>query len=361
MLPNMMQPFSRRSAIGGLLFSGAMGCWSETRAVQKASHDSIRVPIIDVHAHPSLTVFRDLVRDYGTLSSAQKFGYEPFFPPKLSEWTPSRAIDRMGMHNITAQVLSLPDITVGLKGEYAKAIARRVNESLAEIVGRYPQQFCALATLPHDDPDTTMHELAYALDVLKLDGVATTTSIRYDYLGESSMAPWLKELHRREAVLFVHPTLSRTTSTPAPTFIEFSFETARMIIRFILTGSRNRYEGIKLVATHGGGAIPFLHHRLELLEPTLGRSGLSQTDIALALRSFYYDLTSCMADAPLAALARFAEPERLLMGFDTPYATADMIEGEISRFDRFDGFTSAQKGDIAARNACLLFPRLTGA
>jgi len=64
----------------------------------------------------------------------------------------------------------------------------------------------AMATLPAlATTDGVLEEMAYALDTLKLDGVATTTSTDDIYLGDARYDPWFEEMNRRGVTLFVHP------------------------------------------------------------------------------------------------------------------------------------------------------------
>jgi hypothetical protein len=97
----------------------------------------------------------------------------------------------------------------------------------------------------------------YALDALKLDGVTTTTSLNNVYLGEPQFDPWLEELNRRSATLFVHPTITRAGETLLnglnASVIEFTFDTTRMITNMVATGAKKRFSQIKIISTHGGG------------------------------------------------------------------------------------------------------------
>jgi predicted TIM-barrel fold metal-dependent hydrolase len=115
----------------------------------------------------------------------------------------------MDEHDISACVLSDPDSANHARGQEARDIARRVNETLADIVSRHPSRFGAVATLPGQDADGTTAEIAYALDTLKMDGVSTSTSISDVYLGEPQFDPWFEELNRRGSTLFVHPTFTK--------------------------------------------------------------------------------------------------------------------------------------------------------
>jgi predicted TIM-barrel fold metal-dependent hydrolase len=236
--------------------------------------------------------------------------------------------------------------------------ARR-NEAMAEIVGKYPGRFAAFAVIPHGDIESSLSEIAYALDILKLDGICTTTNIRGQYLGDELFNPWLEELHRREAVLFVHPTMPEVLNPASPPLIEFCFDSTRMVLNMVLFGAKRRYGGIKIISTHGGGSVPYISRRFETLQPLVDkRAGVTMENLQEDLRSFYYDLTSCMGAVPLAAITRFVDPSRLLMGFDLPYAPVHALQSEIARFSANPEIGADAAAMICSENAVHLFPRL---
>jgi hypothetical protein len=178
--------------------------------------------IIDIHSHPILP-----------------FGQgAPVGPgPKQPDWSVEGALSYMEEHDISACVLSDPDSANHATGQEARDIARRINETLADIVSRYPGRFGALATLPGQDADGAVAEIVYALDTLKMDGVGTSTSINDVYLGEPQFDPWLEELNRRGPTLFVHPTFTKAAQTLLnglnPSVLEFMFDTTRMIANMV--------------------------------------------------------------------------------------------------------------------------------
>ncbi len=323
--------------------------------------EAVSPRIVDVHSHASMPLYHDLIADFATMDTDARFPERVAFPPGLPVWTAAQAVATMERNGIAAQVLSLPDATVGLRGETAQRWARRINEALARVVADDPSRFGAYAVVPHDDPDATLAEIDYALDVLKLDGVATSTNIRGVYLGDAAFDPWMAELDRRGAVLFVHPTMPTMLNPVVPPIIEFSFDTARMVMNMVLSGAKQRFSAIDVISTHGGGAIPAISHRLELIQPLVGGGAQTREEIAADLRSFHYDLTSCMGAATLTGAVAFAGADKLLMGFDYPYAPEPMMAGEIGRFGGFAGLGEGKRAAILADNAFKLFPRLAAA
>jgi predicted TIM-barrel fold metal-dependent hydrolase len=79
-------------------------------------------------------------------------------------------------------------------------LARQVNEYLAEVKHDRPDRFGAFAVLPLPDIGGSLDQIAYALDVLELDGVSVFTNAGGSYLGDSRFDPIFTELQRRSAV-----------------------------------------------------------------------------------------------------------------------------------------------------------------
>src|SRR3981081_2743202 len=107
-----------------------------------------------------------------------------------------------------------------------------------------------------------------------MDGVSTSTSINDVYLGEPQFDPWFEELNRRGATLFVHPTFTKASLTlfngMKPSLLVFMFDTTRMIANMVATGAKKRFSNIKIISTHGGGTIPYLVNRIQMLEHAFG-------------------------------------------------------------------------------------------
>src|SRR5258706_2908384 len=110
--------------------------------------------IIDVHSHPILP-----------------FGQGAPVGPgqKQPDWSVESAISYMEKHDISACVLSDPDSANHATAQQARDIARRVNETLADIVSRHPRRFAAVGTLSRHDANRGPAPVAYWLDTLKID------------------------------------------------------------------------------------------------------------------------------------------------------------------------------------------------
>jgi predicted TIM-barrel fold metal-dependent hydrolase len=307
--------------------------------------------IIDVHSHPILP--------FGPGAPVGPGQPQP-------EWSVESAISYMDEHDIAACVLSDPDSANHATGQEARDIARRVNERLADIVSRHPGRFGAVATLPGRDADAAVTEIVYALDILKMDGVSTSTSINDVYLGEPQFDPWFEELNRRGATLFVHPTFTKASQTLLiglnPSVLEFMFDTTRMIANMVATGAKKRFSNIKIISTHGGGTIPYLVNRIQVLEHTFGvgtgRLELHPEEVREGIASFYYDLTAATSEAQLGAILKLVPVSQLVMGLDFPLMPRSTFAPAIADIGRYPAFNKADLQSLSYGNAGRLYPAL---
>jgi predicted TIM-barrel fold metal-dependent hydrolase len=87
--------------------------------------------------------------------------------------------------------LSTPGVHTGNNAK-ARALARRCNEFAADLVGAWPDRFASLACLPLPDIDASLDELAYAIDVLDLDGVVLFTNANGSQVLYGTDFPYLR-------------------------------------------------------------------------------------------------------------------------------------------------------------------------
>lgn len=261
---------------------------------------------------------------------------------------------------IQTAITSLTPRVLMANSHRLREVARTCNEFQARMLVDRPSRFGAFALLPLPDVDGALEELAYAIDVLRLDGIGLFSSYDGRYLGDSSFDPVFDELHRRKAVVFIHPTHCEApveTNLGAPPFVvEYVFDTTRAIVNLIFTGTLQRCVDMRVIVAHGGGAVPFLAQRISMLEGH--RRAGAVTGVLPTLRSLYYEIASTTAAYALRSLQELAGATRILWGSDLPFVYGERLKAELDHWEEYGGFDAAARAAVERQNALRLFPRL---
>jgi 6-methylsalicylate decarboxylase len=311
--------------------------------------------LIDVHSH---AVFDFQIKPTGTKWQGASAG--------IPDWSMDGALELMNKFEISTSIISCPNAANDIVGHAGRDMARRVNEALAEMMVKHPTRFGGMATLPGRDIDGCLEEMEYALDVLKLDGVCTSTNVNDVYMGEDVYDPWFEEMNRRGVTLFIHPTVHSSFPNTSlglfPSLFEFMFDTTRMLANMVVSGKKKRFSKMNMITTHAGGTMPFLVERFQTLETFYGagkgRETISAAEVKEVLASFYYDLTSGTSNAQLLALRELIPTSQILMGVDIPFLPHYTIGEAIKAVGNYPGFNNADLDMIAHGNAARLYPEL---
>ena len=128
--------------------------------------------------------------------------------PELGE----RRMKSMDDNGITVQVLSHngpgPDLVAGAEGV---AMAREINDYLAETVARRPDRFAGFATLPMLSPDACAEELARCVKELRFPGAMVHGTTQGRFLDHPSYDGLLAAAVGLDVPIYIHPHLA-----PAP-------------------------------------------------------------------------------------------------------------------------------------------------
>ncbi|MFY9512045.1 MAG: amidohydrolase family protein, partial [Rubrivivax sp.] len=168
------------------------------------------------------------------------------------------AMDRMG---IDLQVLSINPFWYKKDRETAEAICSIHNEGLAELCGRAPRRFAALASLAMQFPDLAVQQIEHAVKQLGLKGAAIGGSVAGDDFCHPQYHPVLAKAQELGVTLFIHPQstpelaarfkgngwLSNTIGNPLDTTIALE--------KLIFEGVLDKFPALKLLAAHGGGFL----------------------------------------------------------------------------------------------------------
>jgi predicted TIM-barrel fold metal-dependent hydrolase len=226
-------------------------------------------------------------------------------PPR---WSLDAAIAYLDEAQIDVAVpsISTPGVHFG-DDAAARSLARRVNEYLADIKRERPDRFGAFAALPLPDVEGSLEQIAYAFDVLGLDGVSVFSNAGGSYLGDARFDPIFTDPQRRAAVVFVHPTASpdpiaHTLDLP-DSLLDYPADTSRAIAKLHHSNTFARTPDVKYVFAHAGGTIPFVASRFAIVdEMNVIPGAQGRGAFADALPRLYWDTASAFSDPVLHTL-----------------------------------------------------------
>jgi 6-methylsalicylate decarboxylase len=308
--------------------------------------------LIDIHQHIVPPFYLTENRDKIAIARGGKI------TPAWLERSPQRAIELMDESNVTAAVvsLSMPGVWFGDKAS-ATEMARRCNEYAADLVNRYPRRFGFFGTVAAPDTDGALEEIAYALDVLRADGIGLLTSYESSWLGNPIFDPVLQELNRRQAIVFVHPTapLCCRNLLPdvPPVIAEVPQDTTRAIVNLLLTGTLSRFRDIRFIFSHAGGFVPMVLGRVHQYASKEAMARIPH-GIEFELSRHYFDIAGTTYPSAVAALLKMVPVSQILFGSDGPYVPIGETISGLRALDLNDG----EVRDISERNALRLLPML---
>jgi len=312
---------------------------------------------IDVHAHYLPPAYRKALEGAGL---AKLDGGIPV-PP----WSARAHLQMMQAQRISSSILSISSPGLHfLDGATAARVAREVNEEGAGLARDHEGKFGYFACLPLPDIAASLAELDYAYDHLQADGVCLETNAKGLYLGDPTFTPLFDALERRQAVLFLHPTSPACFEQigmgfPAP-LLEFPFDTARTVISLIFSGVLKSRPNIRVILSHGGGALPMLASRAAMVAQTplvSPRPEGGSAEVMAEVRRLYFDLALSASPVTLNALLHITDPSHIMFGTDYPFAPPPAIAGNTAAFDQLIAALSPElQRMINVENAHLLFP-----
>jgi aminocarboxymuconate-semialdehyde decarboxylase len=236
--------------------------------------------------------------------------------------------------------------------------SRLHNDALAAFCRPYPDRLFFIPTLPIQDIPASLRELDRAVNELGGRGANLgTEDLAGRELDDPALWPVYARLQELDLPLFLHPgpagdPAARTGQTPPYNLlgvIGFIGQETAAVARLIYGGVLDAFPRLKVVVSHGGGAVPYQWGRIE-------RGATAQPDVRARrpaheyLENFYFDNLVHDRRARELLIA-FAGVDHVLVG--------DNYEG----WDHADGFayvdelhlSDADKRKLRAGNALRLF------
>jgi predicted TIM-barrel fold metal-dependent hydrolase len=289
-------------------------------------------------------------------------------PTTNAPWTPEQSLEAMDKFDIATSILSLTGLANLLYEGTPKgrAAARSGNDYGAKIVSDHPKRFGLFASVPLPDTEGTLKEIEYAYDTLKCDGISVYTNDDHNrWPGDSFFEPMWKELDRRNAIVYMHPSVGpccRDLNVGVSQLVnEIDFDTARACTSLLVNGVLHNYPNVRIIIPHSGGTMPVLAGRIDFFIANVDRYKAAPkhpeyfpNGAYSELQKFYFDIAHASFPTPLGALLNFAPTTHILFGTDYPPVSMETTVNELPKSKLSPKLLRA----IDRENAEHLFPRL---
>lgn len=344
-------------------FVGMAGAVAAASAVHAKSPSTAKV--IDVHTHMFSHRWMDVVRaaDDPTfrLGEGEMEGSLLYRGSSIGRIVPAmldfdirvKAMDEAGV-DMALISLTAPSVFWGTRAQSASA-ARAINDDFAAAQKRHPERIRWMASLPWQNADDAIAELRRAKKNGAI-GVCTLTNILGTPLTDAQYRPIWREIEAMRLPVFVHPTSPLTDGMGLGQYgffnsIGFMSETTLCFERMIWSGFLDEFPKLNLIACHGGGYIPYLIGRFDIMwERGNGLNSPIKSPPSTYLKRIYFDSVVYKQSA-LEFLVQEVGVNNVMYGSDYPFIIGDM-KGVLSRVD---ALPAAQRDAIRSGNALRLF------
>ena len=344
--------------MSGIAFVGCDGAPARPRAAPASRPRAARQEggprrVIDVHAH---CAFPQAMALMGLRYPSHAHPGLPQVLKVEEDQIPAR-VAAMDAQGIDMQVLSINPFWYRAEPDLAREVVQMQNEALAEVVGRHPDRFAALASVALQHPELAAEQLEHAVRKLGLKGAMIGGSVEGLELADPAFDPFWAKAEALGVLVFIHPQgvpeLARRLSGSGGlgNVIGNPLETTIALSHLIFEGTLDRFPGLKILAAHGGGYLPAYAARSDAgirTFPGTYTTPLRKPPTAY-LRNLYYD-TIVFTPEALRHLAAEVGADRLMLGTDFPYPWTDRA---VAHIRETAGLTEAERasmlGDLAAR------------
>jgi aminocarboxymuconate-semialdehyde decarboxylase len=323
--------------------------------------------VVDVHTHMLNDAYLALLKRHGGGYKVKKVvggqtgivkdgaPFMTLMPGMFDYELRIEAMDRAGV-DVAIVTLTSPNVFWGAAAASLQA-AKAVNDDMAAQSRRFPERIRFMCSLPWQHAKLAVAELKRACEELGAVGVMQLASVDGVSLTDRRFAPIWKEIDRRALPVLIHP-----SAPPGTKYLDlmkynliasvgFMFDTSLSVSRMIFDAFLERYPNLKLIAAHGGGALPYIAGRLDICFDNMPacREKITQKP-SIYLKRIYYDSVVFQQES-LELAIKVGGEDRMLYGSDYPHNIGDMA----GCLARVNALPPDVVEDVKHRNAERLF------
>jgi aminocarboxymuconate-semialdehyde decarboxylase len=324
-------------------------------------------PVIDVHTHCLTEAWFALLQRHGgprysvrTVAGGMRAIHldgAPFMTPVPAMFDYDLRIRTMNDVGVDVCIVSLtcPNCYWGGPDVSLEA-ACIMNDDMAAARTAHPDRLRWFASLPWQYPDRALPELERAI-AAGASGVMVLANIDGRPLTDDAFAPIWSAIDAKGLPVLVHPTappgvdamdMVRFQLTAS---IGFTFDTSLAVSRMIYDGFFDRYRKLRIIAAHGGGALPYLISRMDQCFDNI--PACREKISARPSEYVHRILADAVVFAPevLDLCLKVFGGDNVLYGSDYPHTIGDMP----GCLKRVNALPDASRDKVRGRNALRVF------
>ncbi len=324
------------------------------------------MPVIDVHTHMLSDQWLQRIREFGgpEYSVKELKGQDvihmhdaPFMTLMPGMFDFEMRIKKMDEAGVDMAIVSLTCPSAYWGGEEAsKQTSMMMNDHFAEQQSNWPDRLRWFATLPWQYPELAVAELdrAHAAGAV---GVFVSANVVGMSLTDPILAPIWAAIDAKELPVLVHPgappgvgemDVQRFNLTAS---VGFMFDTTLAISRMIYDGFFDRYKKLKIIASHGGGYLPYIVGRLDFCHQNMPPAReVIENPPSTYFPQLYFD-SVVFTQGALNLCLDVAGADNVMYGSDYPHNIGDMA-GCLSRVD---ALPADQRDKVRGENVLRVF------
>jgi len=270
-----------------------------------------RIRTVDIHAHCAFPEVNSLM------------GVK-IAPPGLAQ-IPNR-LKQMDAQGIDMAALSVNPFWYKADRDLAEKLIRLQNEKLAELCAQHPDRFVAFATTAMQYPDLAAQQLEYGVRKLGLRGMSVGANVNGEELANPKFHPIWAKAEELGVLVFMHPVGTPELdkrfqgSGDFRNIIGFPLDTTIALSHLIFQGTLDRFPGLKVCSSHGGGFLGSYSPRSDAVCANIK----DRCTVPLKkrpteyLRQMYYDSIVFTPEAMRHLIAEVGVSQ-IMLGTDAPF------------------------------------------
>lgn len=291
--------------------------------------------VVDFHAHIFPLHIPDLTRETGDARwpRLERDAEGPRGEVKLGEkvfrvvteplWDTAARVAVMDQERVDVQVVSPMPLALTYWGDAQLALryARAFNDAIAAAVRESNGRLRGLGTVPLQDAALAVEEMKRCMGELGLHGLEIGTIVGRAELDHGSLRPFFEAAADDHVPIFIHPIDGSGATRCSSPLIDFAIgmhtDTSLTGYALVYGGVLEALPDLRICLSHGGGAFPWTHPRLRVLDKR------DNAVLDALVRRLWADAL-VFDPLHLSLLKERFGAEHLMLGSDQPFITTAM-------------------------------------